>query len=196
MARVRTHPVTVVAHGAWSAEIDLELSALVLEVWRAGIETIHSCQDVGENIASLVAELPHLKAVAGRELGRASIGFADLAGLLAFQEALANAGARDGFYERILHWASPDAWQCVIGLRDPGLEGEEAPTGSDGSPRSHLAAASFQVRFPRSDVEEATDRLRRHNLQEAVPLGRPTWASIAVAGEALRPGAGIPRSAT
>ncbi len=192
MGRVRTHPVTVVAHGAWSAEIDLELSPLILEVWRAGIETIHSCQDVGENIVGLVGELPHLKAVAGRELGRASIGFADLAGLLAFQEALANAGKREGFYERILHWASPDAWQCVIGLRDPGLEAEEASAGSAGSPRSRLTAASFQVRFPRSDVEEATDRLRRHNRREAVPLGRPTWASIAIAGEALRPGAASP----
>lgn len=192
MGRVRTHPATVVVHGAWSAEIDLELSDLVLEVWRAGIGTIHSCQDVGENIAGLVAELPHLEAVARRELARAGIGFADLQGLLAFQEALANAGARDGFYERILHWASPDAWQCVIGLRDPGLEGDAAPTGSDGSPRSRLVAASFQVRFPRADIEEATDRLRRHNRREAVPLGRPTWASIAVAGDKLRPGAARP----
>jgi len=192
MARVRTHPVTVVAHGAWSAEIDVELSALVLEIWQAGIETIHSCQDVGENITGLIAELPHLEAVARRELGRASIGFADLAGLLAFQEALANAGARDGFYERILHWASPEAWQCVISLRDPGLEDEAVTARSCGSPRSRLDAASFQVRFPRTDIEEATDRLRRHKHREAVPLGRPTWASIAVAGEALRPGAASP----
>ena len=192
MARVRTHSATVVSHGAWSAEIDLGLSALILEIWRAGIETIHSCQDVGENIAGLIAELPHLEAAARRELGRASIGFADLAGLLAFQEALVNAGARDGFYERILHWASPDAWQCVIGLRDPGLEGEAVVASSCGSPRSRLAAASFQVRFPRTDIGEATDRLRRHKRREVVPLGRPTWASIAVAGEALRPGAARP----
>ncbi len=151
---MRTHPSTVVTLGGWSAEVDVELAPLVLEVWRSGIETIHSCQDVGENIAGLVAELPHLEPVAEREEGRASIGFADVAGLLAFHDALANAGPRDAFYERILHWATPDAWQCVIGLQERGL--------------SRLAAASFQVRFPRSDIEEATERLRLHNRADTM----------------------------
>ena len=163
---MRTHPATVVALGGWSAEVDVELAALVLEVWRSGIETIHSCQDVGENIAGLVAELPHLEPVAEREAGRASIGFADVSGLVAFHDALANAGPRDGFYDRILHWATPDAWQCVIGLQERGSDSEDAPRSPKGTPTSRLAAASFQVRFPRSDIEEATERLRLHNSAE------------------------------
>jgi len=163
---VRTHPATVVALRGWSAEVDVELVPLVLEVWRSGIQTIHSCQDVGENIAGLVAEQPHLEPVAEREAGRASIGFADVAGLLAFHDALANAGPRDSFYERILHWATPDAWQCVIGLQEQGLDSEDGPQAPSGNPPSHLAAASFQVRFPRSDIEEATERMRLHNCAD------------------------------
>lgn len=190
ISEVRTHPAIVVSHGQWSAEVDAELAALVLEVWRAGIETIHSCQDVGENIAGLAAQLPHLEPVARREAGRASVGFGDLDGLMAFQEALANAGPRDDFYERMLHWASPRAWQCVIGITDAGLEKGAGPVASDGVPMSRLAAASFQVRFPRSDVEEVTDRLRRHNRGEEVALGRPTWRAITVDGDEPRPGAG------
>lgn len=187
-ARVRTHRAIVVSHGRWSAEVDVEMAPLVLEVWRAGIETIHSCQDVGENIAGLAAQLPHLKPVARREAGRASVGFADLDGLMAFQEALANAGPRDDFYERMLHWASPRAWQCVVGITDAGLEEGAGPVASDGSPMSRLAAASFQVRFPRADVEEITRRLRRHNRGEEVALGRPTWRAIVVGGDEPRRG--------
>lgn len=183
-ARVRTHPATVVAHGDLTAEVDLELAPLVLETWRAGITTIHSCQDVGENLAGLAVDLPHLADVVRREAGRASIGFAGLDGLLAFLDALANAGPRDGFYERIAHWASPDAWQLALGTRDVGLEvdtddrrGGLAP---DGTPWSRFAALSFQVRFPRSDVGEMTDRMGHHSRGEAAALGRPTWVAITV----------------
>lgn len=183
---MRTHPATVVSLGGRSAEVDLALAVLVLELWRAGIDTIHSCQDVGENIAGLAVRLPHLERAARRERGRASIGFAGLAGLMSFHDALANGGARDGFYERMLHWASPDAWQCVIGIRDLGLDdpdGAEGPAPPDGTPRSRLEAASFQVRFPGSDIDEATERLRRHNRHEPVALGLPTWEAITVADD-------------
>ena len=179
-AGVRTHPAVVVSVGERLAEVDVDLAPLVTELWRAGIGTIHSCQDVGENVAGLVAELPHLEAVARREAGRASIGFADHLDLLAFHDALANAGPRDGFYERMLHWAAPGAWQCVIGLQDRGLSRPDGRISPDGTPFSSLEAASFQVRFPRSDIEEATERLRRHK-GEQVPLGHPTWTDITVA---------------
>ena len=182
---MRTHPAKVVVHGAMAAEVDLELAPLVLEIWRAGIETIHSCQDVGENIGGLVAQLPHLAETARRELGRASIGIPAAEPLLVFLEALANAGPRDLFYERMAHWASPDAWQLVLGIRDLALERDADDPGAqglppDGSPRSRFGLLSFQVRFPRSDAAEMTERMRRHNRGDAAPLGRPTWASITV----------------
>ncbi len=176
---MRTHPANVVAVDDQSAEVDVELAPLITEVWQAGIVTIHSCQDVGENVGELVPELPHLEPVAQREAGRASIGFADLTDLLAFHDAVVNAGPRDDFYERVMHWASPGAWQCVIALHDPGLEQARGPVAPDGTHRSRLAAASFQVRFPRSDIHEATDRLRRHNRgEQAAAPGRPTWVAI------------------
>ncbi len=176
---MRTHPATTVAHGGLAAEVDLELAPLILETWRAGTATIHSCQDVGENVADLADRLPHLAEVVRRETSRASIGFPDAPALLSFLEALANAGRRSPFYERMVLWAAPDAWQLVIGVQDPGLERDDGQVPEpDGSPRSRLVAASFAVRFPRSDVAEMTERMRRHNRGEVVALGRPTWAAI------------------
>lgn len=179
---MRTHPTTTVSHGELVAEVDLELAPLVLETWTAGIGTIHSCQDVGEDLAQLVGRLPHLADVARRETGRASIGFAGVGQLLAFLDALANAGRRDELYERMVHFAAPEAWQLVIGLLDEGLREEGGGDGewaADGTPCSRLVAASFQVRFPRHDITQVTERMRRHNRGEAVALGRPAWASIA-----------------
>ncbi|MEO5679042.1 MAG: hypothetical protein ABIS47_05165 [Acidimicrobiales bacterium] len=189
---MRTHPATLISHGAWSAEVDVELAPLVLQIWKAGIPTIHSCQDVGENIATLTHRLPHLADVARRERGRASLGFADVDGLLSFHDLLANAGLRDDFYERLLHWASPAAWQCTIGLRDLGLEEDEVPRAPDGTPSSRLAAVSFQVRLPRADIAEATARLERHHRGEEAAGGRPTWAAITVEGDEPRRGASRP----
>ncbi len=177
---MRTHPATTVSHGDRVAEVDLELAPLVLEVWRAGIDTIHSCQDVGENVAGLAVHLPHLADVVRRETGRASIGFPDGAALVAFLEALANAGPRDLFYERMVHWASPEAWELVLGLQDRGLRDGGPEAAVDGTPLSRLTPASFQVRFPRTDTPGIVERLRRHNRGEGVALGRPTWAAITV----------------
>jgi len=174
---VRTHRATVVSHGDLSAEVDLELAPLILEIWRAGIGTIHSCQDVGENVAELAGRLPHLGEMVRRETGRASIGFPDTHALLALLDALANSGPRDQFYERLVHWASPGAWQLVLATQDRGLQ-EGGNLAADGTPRSRLAPASFQVRFPRSDIGEMTGRMRRHNRGDEVALGRPTWAAI------------------
>lgn len=147
---MRTHPATIVSHGEMTAEIDVELVPLILEIWRAGIGTIHSCQDVGENVAGLVGSHPHLADLVRRETGRGSIGFPDAAALEAFLAALAGAGPCDGFYERMVDWAAPAAWQLVLGLQ---AREEQA------SPK----VASFQVRFPATDVGEMTERMRRHN---------------------------------
>ena len=130
-----------------------------------------------------------------RETGRASIGFPGAKAAVAFLDALANGGPRDGFYERMAHWASPAAWQLVLGIQDWGLKRDEEQghdgdeqcgrqgVALDGTPLSHFAAVSLQVRFPRSDVDEMTGRMRRHNRGEVVALGRPSWAAITVPDE-------------
>lgn len=154
------------AHGDLAAEVDVELAPLVLETWRAGIATIHSCQDVGENVAGLLAELPHLGELVRRETGRASIGFPTPEALVAFLDAVANAGPRDELYERMVHWATSDAWQLVVAVQDRGLAGGAAGTAADRTPRTSFEPVSFQVRFPRTDVAEVTERMRRHNRSD------------------------------
>jgi hypothetical protein len=187
---MRTHPARVIVHGDLSAEVDLELAPLVLEIWRAGLQTIHSCQDVGENLVDLAVELPHLAGIVQRETGRASIGFPSHEAVLALLDALANAGPRDELYERMAHWASPGAWQLVLGIQDQGLERDEAKgrglTAPDGTPLSRFAAPSFQVHFPRTDATEMTQRMRRHNRGEPVALGWPTWAAITLPDDKTR----------
>lgn len=164
---MRTHPATTVTWGELAAEVDVALAPLVLETWRAGIATIHSCQDVGENVASLLEELPHLADVVRRETGRASLGFADADAMVAFLDAVAGAGPGDELYERMVHWATPEAWQLVVAVRDEGAaDAEEGPSGS------HLAPASYQVRFPATDVPEMTERLCRHNQERRCGGGR------------------------
>lgn len=177
---MRTHPAVEVAHGDLRAEVDVGLAPLVLEIWRAGIGTIHSCQDVGENVAGLARRLPHLEEVVRRQTGRASIGFGHPELLLRFYDALANAGPRNDFYERMVHWASPGAWEALAGIHDTGLEEATGPPAADGTPLTRFTAPSFQARFPRTDVDEMVERMRRHNAGEAVALGRPTWAAITV----------------
>lgn len=180
---MRTHPAVTVAHGELAAEVDVELAPLIGAAWEAGMVTIHSCQDVGENVAGLAEHLPHLDELVRRETGRASIGFASAGGLVAFCETVANAGPRDGLYERMVHWATPDAWQLVVALQDRGLVEEELPAAVDGTPLTRFETASFQVRFPRSDIAEVTERLRRHNRGDRVALGRPDWTAITVPEE-------------
>ena len=175
---MRTHNAVVVAYGDLEAEIDVDLADPILEIWTAGIPTIHSCQDIGENIAAMGPPLPHLDDVVRHQRGRSIIGFPTARQLLDFYAAVANSGPRDAFYERMIHWASPGAWECTTGLRDWGLETDRGTAAADGTPLSRFAAASFHVRFDRSDIGEITERLRRHNRGEAVALGRPTWASI------------------
>ena len=39
------HEQTNIAHGEWEGEVDSGIADLILEVWRAGWETIRSCED-------------------------------------------------------------------------------------------------------------------------------------------------------
>ncbi len=80
----------------------------------------------------------------------------------------------------MVHWASPEAWELVLGLQDRGLRDGGPEAAVDGTPLSRLTPASFQVRFPRTDTPGIVERLRRHNRGEGVALGRPTWAAITV----------------
>ncbi len=177
---VQHHPTVAVAHGDFRAEVDVDLADLILEMWRAGIETVDSCQDLGDALSELARHLPHLAQNVRRDSGRAVIGFENPIPLLALYDAVANAGPRDAFYERMVHWAAPGAWECITGIYDWGLVDGDGTFAPDGTASSRFAASSIQLRFPRTDIGEMTQRMRRHNRGEVVALGMPDWSSISL----------------
>src|SRR5258708_25637293 len=70
------HPTTrLVDPKGEPADIDVELAPLVQLLWRLGIETITCCQDVGESIAPLARDLPHVASEAERLRGSAQVDF-------------------------------------------------------------------------------------------------------------------------
>jgi len=86
------HPTTrLVDPKGEPADIDVELAPLVQLLWRLGIETITCCQDVGESIAPLARDLPHVASEAKRLRGSAQVDFPIDAGLR-FLTAVARAG--------------------------------------------------------------------------------------------------------
>ena len=60
------HPTSLVTLGDRRANVDVELAPLVLELWRADIETDSCCQDCGEYLASGADTDPHIMRLAER----------------------------------------------------------------------------------------------------------------------------------
>lgn len=170
------HATNRVVHGDTQADVDEYLAPLVLEMWRAGIETVGSCQDGGDSLRDLVERLPALEAYARNSVGRAYLQFGDPAPLCEFFEALANAGPRDGFYERMTHWAATDAWRASVSMVDA-LADEDEP---DWTGRSHFYPSTLHLEFPTCDIHEMTRRMTAHNMGLAGPGGEPTSPTTSV----------------
>ncbi len=168
------------SHGEWSADVDEELARLILEMWRAGIETVSCCQDVGEVLQGAFWERPHLVDLRQQSLGRATLDLPDLYHLCRLCDAIANSGPTDAFDERMRHWASPGAWLVLDDWTVSELADEDEP---DWSQPSRFEPAMVQLRFPRTDIGEMVERLRRHNQGEAVELGQPSWATVTLTEE-------------
>ncbi|MFN2588772.1 MAG: hypothetical protein ABR613_11745 [Actinomycetota bacterium] len=170
------HPTVELEHHGETVEIDEELAPLITEIWAAGIDTITSCQDVGEALADLIKIRPHLD----RDLqGRAAIDFVSPDGLLDFFEAIANSGPRGALYVRMVHWAAPDAWYVRWQPDDLGIE----ETRDDGGvqPSSQFGLSPWvHLEFPRSDVPELTRRMKVFNSGELPPLGEIDWSTIEI----------------
>src|SRR5882762_8440037 len=93
----------------YEVEIDEELAPLVELLWASGFETISSCQDAAEDLESFAIREPHMKREVDYLRGYSYVDF-DVKSGLAFLDAIANAGPRDAFYVRMVHWAAPGAW--------------------------------------------------------------------------------------
>jgi hypothetical protein len=155
--------------GDMIAEVDEELAPLIEALWRNGFTTISCCQDVAEGLQDLVPEQPHLaRYVAARE-GYASIDFPVDDGL-AFMAAIANAGPRDAFYVRMIHWAAPGAWDAAVKLDDIAADHETR--------ESEFDLWMLQVCFPRYDIEEIERRLANHEAGHTVPPASVDWTTV------------------
>src|SRR5437764_14104372 len=110
------HPTTLIRHGAYEAEVDERLAALVLALWQAGVETASACQDEGESNAEVGG--PSLGA------GQAYVEFVSLHDAIRFYDIVAAGGPSDdlddfdGLYQRMSNLSTPGAWEARIAVYD------------------------------------------------------------------------------
>jgi hypothetical protein len=164
------HRLRRVRVGAMSAAIDERLAPVIEECWRNGFKTSASCQDVGESLADLAEELPHMSGYVEARTARAMIEFAVDDGLR-FLDAVANAGPRDDFYVRMSHWTAPGAWTHEAIALDVGTMCDERRP-------SCFQLLVLLVQFPASDIPEVLRRLRNHRAGRIVPPAPVDWTTV------------------
>jgi hypothetical protein len=152
------HPQTRIEHEGFAAEVDEEIAPLILELWRAGIETALSCQDNERGLG---------------ECRRVWIQFRNGWDAEHFLSVAADRydDGLDSLYNRVVGgWEPEDDWQAFRQLRawsysvradDRNVtrtdDGEDLPVGP---PDVGLAVS---VRFPFTDYGEVLARVRRYN---------------------------------
>jgi hypothetical protein len=145
--RGRAHRTVPIEHDGVAAEIDMAIAPLVLEVWRAGLRTVNSCQDNPSGFVWLEFE----------SLGDATR-FLDIA----VQPAGAVPDDLHDLYHRAFRegpgafWPlSRRLWLYKVLPRNTG--------------QPDLVQADFllSVRFPQTDLPAVLERLRAHNGPEA-----------------------------
>ena len=169
------HPTRWVELGTMGADVDEDLADAVLELWRAGIDTASACQDEGDSIRDTGRGDPAwVEHTANAYAGRSYVDFVSLDDVRRFYDLVANAGERDGVYERMAHPAAPGAWEVRVTVYDA-----LPSTGTgDWSDPSSFAVGVVRVRFPRTDATAIADRLRRANSGQRGPHTEPSWSFL------------------
>lgn len=158
MFRVPLHPQVHIALGELEADVDAGIAEFILELWRAGIETMMSCQD---NDGRVWVEFP-----SANDAER----FLDIV-----------AGEYDddiySLYNRLVHEGEDDdwetfreshAWQYACAPMDYNgalfdAQGElERPAEAQRFIQLHVS-----VRFPRYDYDEVLQRMENYNESKA-----------------------------
>lgn len=102
--------------GGGEADIDLPMIPVVQALWRAGITTLGSCQNLGESIA----RNGHGSSVAAKDRQRWADFYKGFAWLkLPGDDAnrlIGLLGADPVFGHRTRRWTHPEAWQAVVWL--------------------------------------------------------------------------------
>lgn len=147
------HPQVKISHGEMTAEVDEKLADLILEMWKAGMDTIMSCQQGPESFG-----------------GRAWVQMpADSAE--AFLDIVAPFDPDDDFYHRVAgDWEPEDwetfrlehAWQYRTEPMNLGVDEKELEDGT--VEEFAVGPTSFiflvQILLPPADIPELVRRLR------------------------------------
>jgi hypothetical protein len=142
-----------IRHGDMEAEVDEELADLILEMWKAGIFTIMSCQEGPESFGGRAwVQMPAESAEA-------------------FLDIVAPFDPEDDFYNRVTGMWEPDdwetfrrehAWQYRAEPMNLGVDEKELEDGS--VEEFAVGPTSFeilvQIAFPPADIPELVRRLR------------------------------------
>jgi hypothetical protein len=129
--------------GDEEADVDEELAPLLREAWLLGIRTRSCCQDAGESLAHLPKDFPHIAVQVAAYAGRSYIDFHNCEDWVAFLDAILAGDPSEDMLERRDHWASDKAWQ------------------THASYHRDIEEVNYHLTFPRSDIGEMTECLRR-----------------------------------
>ena len=140
---VRSHSAVIVAVGPWREEIDEDLAPLIREIWKAGIETLMSCQETEPGIAWIEFDsIPEL------------LRFLDL--ITTYEPGV------DTLYNRIHHQLtgpmSAPTWEYQLNLMDM-FEGQEEQL----IDQRACFDATVGVYFPQTDIPRLVDCLESFN---------------------------------
>ncbi|MCC5952637.1 MAG: hypothetical protein JJU45_11140 [Acidimicrobiia bacterium] len=150
------HPVVPVRLGDETADVDERMAEVVVEAFRAGIDTNGCCQDAGESLSALLPDAPHLEQSVGVRRGSANLRFRNRRSMVDFFEAVTAGGPRDDLYHRMMEWSAPDAWVVTLTVVDTCEDPDEED-------EPQLDIGGYCVEFPAADVVAIADRIRCFN---------------------------------
>ena len=138
------HKTVLVRVGGNEEQIDAEIAPLIAEIWRAGIETVMSCQDSPAGFVWI--EFP-----------------SDMDARLFLDAVTEYEDGPDTLYNRIAHvWHVGPETEAFFWIYDTFPEDTSLDYGSDGVV-SHTGAPdfcfSYSVRFPRTDLPTVLARM-------------------------------------
>jgi hypothetical protein len=153
------HPQVRVKHGPLEADVDVEIAPLIKELWRAGVDTVMSCQD---NTA-----------------GRVWIQFFSSQSLERFLNIVGEYEEGEGsLYDRIQSaddcTTRPDrgGWWYSLCPSDVACDEEDDHDEEAGADEwlEPQFAACLSVRFPRADLPTVLQRLKQFNRMSTILL--------------------------
>jgi len=166
-----THKQTRVAWQGREAEVDEELAPLILALWKAGIDTLMSCQENRPGVAWICFPT-----------ARDAKHFLDAVAVCPDQKDLRTVGDRlyvgdvpfgETLYGRISRCGGDDDWQYAVHVHNWGVDEDLV---NDEVVQTCIGPADFaffvSVRFPRTDLPLILDRLQQATAP-AVPPQTP-----------------------